>query len=284
MSPLITGMNQSMRRTLVGSMLLLVVGIVSAQGLCDPAVAQTAVAREAASTEAILRTAIAAPHRSAVNRARDTYRHPLETLVFYGLRPDMTVVELWAGGGWYTEILAPVLAGPGKLVVVRPTKAFKDKMAADTKIYGKAEIVRVDPPGSLDLGPDSSADLVLTSRNVHNWVEGGYADKVYASAFKVLKPGGTLGLEEHRAKPGTDPQKSAKTGYMPEDAVIKAVEAAGFKFVAKSEVNANPKDTKDYEKGVWTLPPTLADGDKNRDKYLAIGESDRMTLKFVKPK
>jgi predicted methyltransferase len=146
------------------------------------------------------------------------------------------------------------------------------------------QVVTVDPSTEITFGPDNSADLVLTFRNIHNWVPAGYADKMYRAAFRVLKSGGVLGVEEHRAAPGvTDGVASSKTGYMPEAYVIKELEKAGFKFVGKSEVNANPKDTRNYAGGVWTLPPTLALGDKDREKYLAIGESDRMTLKFVKP-
>lgn len=238
-----------------------------------------------------LQTILTSSHRSQQNRLRDQYRHPAQTLEFFGLRPNMRVVELWPGMGWYTEILAPFLAQQGQLIVTNfdPSQnklalAFQQKLAADQSVFGKAKVVEISPPTELTLAPDNSVDMVLTFRNIHNWVEAGYADRVYAAAYKALKPGGILGVEEHRAKPGTPLQNSIKTGYMTEDGVIAAVEKAGFKLVGKSEINANPKDTKDYPGGVWTLPPTLSQGQTDRQRFLAIGESDRMTLKFIKPK
>ncbi|MEJ6484854.1 class I SAM-dependent methyltransferase [Nostoc punctiforme UO1] len=236
-----------------------------------------------------LQTILTSSHRSLANRDRDKYRHPAETLKFFGLRPDMTVVELWPGSGWYTEILAPFLASKGQLIVTnsasnsKSTLAFQQKLAANPEVFGKVKVVPINPPNELTLAPDNSVDLVVTFRNIHNWVSAGYAEQVYAAAYKALKPGGILGVEEHRAKPGISLQESIKTGYMPEDGVIAAVEKAGFKLVGKSEINANPKDTKDYPGGVWTLPPTLSQGQKDRERFVTIGESDRMTLKFVKP-
>ncbi|WP_246828923.1 class I SAM-dependent methyltransferase [Synechococcus sp. PCC 7502] len=237
-----------------------------------------------------LQKVIASSHRSIENRARDHDRHPLETLEFFGVSSNQTVVELWSGGGWYTEILAPFLRDRGKLIVTnfdptksKPAKAFQDKLAASPDIFGKVKVVTIDPPQRLNLAPDNSVDVVLTFRNIHNWIISGYADKVYTAAFQALKPNGILGVEEHRAKPGTNLQESAKTGYIDENAVIAEIEKVGFKFISKSEINANPKDTKDYPDGVWTLPPTLRLGEKDKDRYLAIGESDRMTLKFIKP-
>jgi predicted methyltransferase len=251
---------------------------------------------KAQDSEAVIRLAVENSQRSAKSQARDVYRHPVETLNFFGLRPNMIVVELWPGGGWFTEILAPLLADKGKLTVTNfdPTspdkdtaagaKRFNDKLAANPKIFGKVQVATINPPAQLRLGPDGSADMVLTFRNIHNWVSAGYEAQVYKAAFNVLKSGGILGVEEHRAAAGvTDGVKSADNGYIPEAYVIQKIEAAGFKLVAKSEINANPKDTKNYKGGVWTLPPTLALGQENRDKYLLIGESDRMTLKFVKP-
>lgn len=233
---------------------------------------------------------IASPHRSAKNRARDRDRHPLKTLEFFGISPNQTVVELWPGGGWYTEILAPFLRDRGQLIVTnfdptksKPAKAFQDKLAANSAIFGKVKVATIDPPQKLILAPNNSVDVVLTFRNIHNWIIGGYADKVYTAAFQALKPNGVLGVEEHRAKAGTNLQESAKTGYIDENAVIADIEKVGFKFIGKSEINANPKDTKDYPEGVWTLPPTLRLGEKNKERYLTIGESDRMTLKFIKP-
>ncbi|QKQ74893.1 class I SAM-dependent methyltransferase [Nostoc sp. TCL240-02] len=237
-----------------------------------------------------LQTILTSSHRSLANSDRDKYRHPAETLKFFGLSPNMTVVELWPGSGWYTEILAPFLASKGQLIVTnsasnsKSTLAFQQKLAANPEVFGKVKVVPINPPNELTLAPDNSVDLVVTFRNIHNWVSAGYAEQVYAAAYKALKPGGILGVEEHRAKPGISLQESIKTGYMSEDEVITAVEKVGFKLVGKSEINANPKDTKDYPGGVWTLPPTLSQGQKDRERFVTIGESDRMTLKFVKPK
>ncbi len=242
-----------------------------------------------------LQTVLQSSERSEKNRARDLYRHPAETLAFFGLRPKMTVIELWPGGGWYTEILAPLLAKKGHLIVTNfdpkstdqdtatSVEKFNQKLAARPEVFGKVQVVTVNPPEQITLGQANSADMVLTFRNIHNWIIGGFESKVYAAAYRVLKKGGILGVEEHRAQPDTDAQKIANYGYVPEAYVIAAIEKAGFKFVGKSEINANPKDTKDYLGGVWTLPPTLSQGEKDQQKYLAIGESDRMTLKFVKP-
>ena len=238
-----------------------------------------------------LQIVLASSHRSEYNRARDQYRHPLQTLDFFGLRPNMTVVELWPGKGWYTEILAPFLAQKGQLIVTnfdpeksKPAQSFQEKLAANPEVFGSVKVVQITPPNDLTLAPDNSVDMVLTFRNIHNWVAAGYADRVYAAAYQALKPGGILGVEEHRGQPGIPLQESAKTGYMSESGVIAALESAGFKLVDKSEINANPQDTKDYPGDVWALPPTLSQGEKDRQRYLAIGESDRMTLKFVKPK
>ncbi|MEH2159821.1 MAG: class I SAM-dependent methyltransferase [Nostoc sp.] len=240
---------------------------------------------------ATLQTVLTSSHRSLANRDRDKYRHPAQTLEFFGLRPNMTVVELWPGSGWYTEILAPFLAPKGQLIVTnfapstsKPALAFQQKLAANPEVFGKVKVVEINPPKELTLAPDNSVDLVLTFRNIHNWVKAGYDEQVYAAAYKALKPGGILGVEEHRAKPDISLEESIKTGYMSELGIIAAVEKAGFKLVGKSEINANPKDTKDYPGGVWTLPPTLSQGQKDKKRFLAIGESDRMTLKFVKPK
>ena len=235
------------------------------------------------------------PQRTAAEKARDAARHPKETLAFFGVTDKSHVVELWPGGGWYTEILAPYLRDDGKLTVTNfdPAKAkgeqkdfaesFDKKLSGAPSIYGKVEVRRIAPPDDLSLGPDGSADVVLTFRNLHGWINNGYEKKVFEAAFKVLKPGGVFGFVEHRANPGLDPKESAKTGYIPEQSVIDLGQSVGFKLAGKSEINANPKDDHNHEGGVWALPPTFRNGDKDRAKYAAIGESDRMTLKFVKP-
>ena len=259
--------------------------------LCAMALALPAFAAE--DTDTALTTALKGSWREPANVARDQYRHPRETLEFFGLKPDMTVVQLWPGGGWYTEILAPVLKDHGQLIdaAVPPrgygesdtTAVYLDKLKADTAVYGKVKVVDFAPPEKMDLGPAGSADMVLTFRNLHNWQARGELDNVFQAAFKVLKHGGVFGVVEHRAAVGKTVDQTFKFGYMPVDYVIQEAGKAGFKLAGQSEINANPKDTKDYPKGVWTLPPTYTLGDKDHDKYAAIGESDRMTLKFVKP-
>lgn len=237
-----------------------------------------------------LESIVAGAHRSDAERARDKYRHPVETLAFFGLREDMTVVEVWPGGGWYTRILAPFLKDKGKLylaaykpglIIRNATNTQREAVAAKPEVYGQP-VFTVLEKGEYDIAPAGSADIVLTFRNLHNWMSDGHADEVFKAMYRALKPGGVLGFVEHRANPGTqDPQ--AKSGYVTEAHIIALAEAAGFRLAAKSEVNANPRDTKDYPKGVWTLPPSYAEKDKDRDRYAAIGESDRMTLRFVKP-
>jgi predicted methyltransferase len=234
-------------------------------------------------------------HRSAENKARDKYRHPKETLLFFGLQPGMTVVEISPGRGWYTEVLAPVLRDGGQYYaavsavtekspdgVKKNDADYRGMLSGTPDLYGKVKL-SVLSPGALQVAPAGSANLVLTFRNVHNWAKAGTADAMFKAFSDALKPGGTLGVVEHRAKPDASFQQQIDTGYMTEAYVIETAQKAGFKLVNKSEINANPKDTKDYPGGVWTLPPTLRYGDENREKYLAIGESDRMTLKFVKP-
>jgi len=247
-------------------------------------------------TAGAIDAALASQHRSAANRARDVYRHPKETLTFFGLRSDMTVVEIWPGtGGWYTEVLAPVLKdkgtyyaahiapAPGATETPASLKTYRAKLDANPELYGKV-IVTALGPNSFEIAPTGSADLVLTFRNIHNWMGRDYAPQVFDAAYRALKPGGILGVVEHRGNPAVPQDPKAGSGYVNEDYAIKMIEAAGFKLVGRSEMNANPKDTKDYEKGVWTLPPTYQLGDQDREKYAAIGESDRSTLKFQKPK
>ena len=231
--------------------------------------------------------ALNAPTRTPANAARDKYRHPAETLAFFGVKPGDTVVELWPGGGWYTEILAPYLANGGKLIAVPPAGAYdkriRDKVGSNP-VYGAVEIATFNAGQPTSIAP-ASADVVLTFRNVHSWLDekAPIADKVFAEAFRVLKPGGTLGVVEHRLPEEAEDARQMSSGYVKVSTVRRLAEAAGFRFVESSEINANPKDSKDYPDGVWTLPPSLRLGDKDREKYLAIGESDRMTLKFVKP-
>ncbi len=242
-----------------------------------------------------LANAVKSDFRQAKNVERDGFRHPLETLSFFDIKASDTVVELWPGGGWYAEILAPYLAHGGNYIGgnfdtnpddekmrngyrAKAGKKF-DLWLADNKAHlGDATTVTFDPPNYYKLGDDNSVDAVLTFRNLHNWAMKGYLQPVFESAYNVLKSGGTFGVVEHRANPGMDP----KTGYMDPAEVIALAEKVGFTLVEQSEVNANPKDTKSYAKGVWTLPPRLALDDLDREKYLAIGESDRMTLKFIK--
>ena len=234
--------------------------------------------------------AVAAPTRTAANVARDQYRHPAETLAFFGVKPGDTVVELWPGGGWYTEILAPLTkAGGGTLYAAAPWERglnrIKEKQAADTATYGAVKLAEFPATGAGAKVPDGSADVVLTFRNVHNWRFGGTdkAADAFKQIFAMLKPGGTLGVVEHRLAESDDSAKEEKSGYMKKSSIVAFAEAAGFKLAGESEINANPKDSKDYPKGVWTLPPNLTEGETDRAKYVAIGESDRMTLKFVKP-
>jgi predicted methyltransferase len=234
-----------------------------------------------------LATVLAGSWRSPENKARDQYRHPSETLTFFGVAPGQTVIEITPGGGWYTEILAPFLKGNGKLIVAlsespKGNDKFRAKLTDNAANFGDVEL-REFAPKSPSLGPDNSADVVVTFRNVHNFVMSDSAAPMFQAFFKVLKPGGVLGVTDHRAN-NADLEKTKKNGYIPEDYVIKLATDAGFRLAGKSDVNNNPKDTKDYPEGVWTLPPTLTLKDKDREKYLAIGESDRMTLKFVKPK
>lgn len=254
---------------------------------------------EAPDIRAKIQAAMAGEHRSEENKARDQYRHPLETLEFFGLRDDMTVMEIWPGAGWYTEILGPVLKDNGQLIAVafqpdleyppeEPTYRFRLDQALMTKLFGYGEVlgpVRIAgyiDPDEQQLGKNRTVDMVLTFRNAHGWIEDGVAQEVFVDFYDVLKRGGLLGVVQHRAAEGTDPKETAPNGYVSEAAIIALAEEAGFELVKKSEINANPKDTRDHPEGVWTLPPSLRLGDEDREKYEAIGESDRMTLLFRK--
>jgi predicted methyltransferase len=238
---------------------------------------------------------LAGDHRSPENKARDPHRHPKETLLFFGIRPEMTVVEVWPGAnGWYTEILAPLVRDRGKYYaahwapnpesknITDGLQRFRNKLASRADLYGKAEMTTM-APGGPDIAPPGSVDMVLTFRNMHNWMSRDWAPEAFAKMHRALKAGGVLGIVEHRGRGGEQDPK-AQSGYVNEDYAIRMIESAGFRLVAKSEINANPKDTKDYDQGVWTLPPTYRLGDQDRAKYAAIGESDRFTLKFVKPR
>lgn len=249
----------------------------------------------AAATTALIDTALAGSHRSDANRARDPYRHPKETLGFFGLTPGMTVVEISPSAGWYTEILAPVLRDRGLYIAAhnnpngspgaqKQRAAFLERKAANPELFGKMVVTSFGKGIEGNLSAPGSADMVLTFRNVHNWMGAGFAPQAFQAFYTALKPGGVLGVVEHRMpEDRADSEDSRRSGYVKTSEVIRLAEAAGFKLAAQSEVNANPKDTADHPKGVWTLPPNFAMGDTDRAKYQAIGESDRMTLKFVKP-
>jgi predicted methyltransferase len=256
---------------------------------------EPAQAAAAAERNALLQQAITHPDRTPAFVERDRYRHPVETLDFFEVDPNDTVVELWPGGGWYTQILAPYLAsGGGKLYVAAPEwgRSGIDKLkAANPAIYGPAEVVDF-PAFDADSArvPDGSADVVLTFRNVHNWRMGyqrddkqDYSAEAFRQIYAMLKPGGVLGVVDHRLPESASDERERTSGYIKVSTVRRLAEAAGFRLAGTSEVNANPRDTADWPDGVWTLPPALRLKDKDRDRYLAIGESDRMTLKFVKP-
>ncbi len=245
--------------------------------------------------ERTLADAINGDHRGADNKARDPYRHPRETLEFFGIRPETSVIEIWPANGWYTEILAPYLRDKGRYIAAHwdpeagpefirnSVRAYREKLAARPDLYDKVEVVVLSPPDKTDMVPPESVDMVLTFRNIHNWMASDQAATMFAAMYRALKPGGVLGVVEHRASNDRPQDPKARSGYVREDYAIALAEKAGFVLEAASEVNANPKDTKDYEGGVWTLPPTLRLGEKDKDKYLAIGESDRFTLRFRKP-
>ena len=265
---------------------ILIAGVVAA-AMAGGATAQTA--------SPALKAAIAAPQRTPANVARDKYRHPAETLAFFGVKPTDHVVEIWPAGGWYTEILAPYVMAKGSYTAAGLNDAqhngVRKLMAADPARYGKVKLATFPVfDGAAGGVPDGSADVVLTFRNVHNWQMGyqrqgaAYAADAFAQAYRMLKPGGVLGVVDHRLPEKDDVAREKSSGYVKTSTVRALAEAAGFKFAGSSEVNANSKDTTEWKDGVWTLPPVLRLKEVDREKYVAIGESDRMTLKFVKPR
>lgn len=263
--------------------------------------AETAATEPEAVSAVTLDSAVTGDWRSEENKSRDVYRHPKETLEFFGIEPDDTVLEIWPGGGWYTEILAPLLKADGTYVAVgfdpetsdfarRGMEAFNEKFVSKPETFGTITVAALSKTSGPMVAP-GTADAVLTFRNIHNWMAGEYADKVFADMYAALKPGGTLGVVEHRLNSADIQDPKAMTGYVHEDYVKQMAEQAGFVFVEGSEINANPKDEKDHPGGVWNLPPNLRTTDANGAEieaynaadFTGIGESDRMTLKFRKP-
>jgi predicted methyltransferase len=239
-----------------------------------------------------LSAAVASPARTPEFVARDAARHPDEELAFFGIAPTQTVVEIWPGGGYWTEILGAYLAPAGHYYVALAVasgaeesagvKHWRAKIAAQGSRLGKIQETALGP-NHFDIAPPGSADLVLTFRNLHNWMDAGFAEQALAACFKALKPGGILGIEEHRGRNDVAQDPKAKNGYVRQDYTIALAKKAGFVLVDSSEINANPRDTKDWVDGVWTLPPTLSQGEKDKDRYVAVGEADNFVLKFRKP-
>jgi predicted methyltransferase len=248
-------------------------------------------AAQTSKTDPALAAAIASPSRQSSDVARDKARHPLEELTFFGLEPTQTVVELWPGGGYWTDIVGPYLVEHGHYYAAVPpssdsenagTLKWRARFVDHPEHYGKIMVTTLGA-GHFDIAPPNSADVVLTFRNLHNWMDGGYASEVLAACYRALKPGGILGIEEHRGRSDRPQDPKAASGYVRQDYAIALAKKAGFELVGSSEIDANPRDTKDWPSGVWTLPPTLALGDKDRDRYMAIGEADNFVLKFRKP-
>jgi predicted methyltransferase len=260
----------------------------------------------AAQDGALIEQAMADDHREPANMERDRYRHPKDTLLFFGWQPEMTVVEIWPSSGWYTEILAPITRPQGIYYAANFAmtadrtpdwrkemhKEFMEKLEDRPDVYDHAVVTELSVPERTTIAPPGTADMVLTFRNVHNWMKGDYAGSMFEVMHRALRPGGVLGVVEHRAAPGTSVAAMKESGYVTEAHVIDLAKAAGFVLEAKSDINANPKDDKDHPAGVWTLPPTLRhcrrmdeDAERGRclERYRAIGESDRMTLRFRKP-
>lgn len=242
-----------------------------------------------------LEEAVASEHRTERYVLRDEFRNPVQTLQAFGIEPTDRVLEIWPGGGWYTEILAPYVRDQGELVVAHfPTESevayyvtlrmnFEDKLANTPDVYDQVSMVSFSPNSGIMGVEDASFDSVLTFRNVHNWLRGGNEQRVFSNFFRVLKPGGTLGVVEHRSRSEMTRDDMIRSGYMTEAYVIQVAQSAGFELVESFDVNANPRDTADHEGGVWALPPTLTNGEEEQERYIAIGESDRMTLLFRKP-
>ena len=239
-------------------------------------------------------TALSGAHRTEANIARNTERHPRETLAFFGLEGEMTVLEVSPGGGWYTEVLAPLLAPHGILVAGhgspngsaygrRSLGGYLQKLGRDNDVYANVDVRVMQPPGQPMRAEGGAIDMALVFRNVHSWLRAGTAEASLENLYDVLAPGGTLGIVQHRGDEGITLDQMTRTAYVPESKVIALATAAGFVLDGRSEINANARDTKDYSGGVWTLPPNFREGDVDREKYAAIGESDRMTLRFKKP-
>jgi predicted methyltransferase len=259
--------------------------------LCGQSFADHHVEAEMMTLESVSR----GDHRSEANVARNEWRHPVETLKFFGLESDTTIIEILPSTGWYAEIIAPYVRDHGKYYAAhfspnasagfmpRILGVFEEKITDRPDLYGRVTVRHLNPPHEVVIAPAESADMALTFRNVHNWILAEQEHEFFASFYAALKPGGILGVVEHRAKPGTSVQVMKDSGYVTEAYVKEVAAAAGFEFVESSEINANSRDTADHPEGVWTLPPNYRMGDTDRDKYTAIGESDRMTLKFTKP-
>lgn len=251
--------------------------------------------REAASqqldNETTLRAIASSPHRSDANRLRNDWRHPVETLLFFGLEPDMSVIELGPGRGWYTEVIAPFVVNEGSYLAALDApdgerahyrNGWFEFTASNEALYGTLEDTVLAPP-QYQMAEADSVDMVLSFRHAHGWVTNGLMDGNLAEILRVLKPGGVFGVVAHRAPEGSDVNETAANGYLPQAWLIETIEAAGFELVATSEVNANPRDTADHQYGVWSIAPTLRGTDEEKEANAKIGESDRMTLKFRKP-
>jgi predicted methyltransferase len=282
-----------MKNQLVAKSTLLVSLCLLASGVATATDSKSAMSAAAKAPDPALVKAVADPTRTPKYVARDPFRHPAEELTFFGLGPKMTVVEIWPGSGYWTEILGPYLKPSGHYIAAvtvtgesqeedKTTTAWRTRMEAQKDHVGTLTITGLGK-GHYDVAPPGSADLIVTFRNLHNWMDGGYVDEALKGLYTALKPGGILGIEDHRGLDTKPQDPKAKSGYVRQDYTIALARKAGFEFVGASEINANPKDTKEYPEGVWTLPPTLALGDKDREKYVAIGESDNYVLKFRKP-